>query len=168
MKSRDFAELLVRLSKLSSESHSGSCADLCDLLLPVFQAKPSAKATEIFDAVEAAAKRSHSLSETVKVVTAQLTQKKRKSKPNVVREDVVAAYVAELEAELGKEHFAFVHAKLKARGAVSEPEAKLISKQFYGEAGSTKAAALANIWRRHQSIIDLKALGRATAGRSAA
>lgn len=84
---------------------------------------------------------------------------------------VVDAYVARLEAALGREaEFDVVMRDLTTDPQVRQPEAARICKLFYGDASASlsKREAIRRIRSRHDSLLDFAAKSRAQAGKSAA
>jgi hypothetical protein len=103
----------------------------------------------------------------VHVATEAATARRPTGKP--VREDLVAHYKQNLETSLrDEEKFTTIYNDLRANTAIGKPEMVALAKQMTGTGARTRDAALQKIWKRHRSLMTLKAKSRATGGRSAA
>lgn len=83
--------------------------------------------------------------------------------------EAVGRYLRRLETALGDEAgFVEVYDALRSDKTIRAPEAKHLAREFARESATSKAKALTLIWGRHASLMQARAKGEATAGRTAA
>jgi len=113
-----------------------------------------------------------SLDELIEVTRKNLAEAKatkKKAKATSLNVRAVEYHLRRLETALGDDAgFTEAFEALTADAAIKVPEAKQLARDFAKESATSKAKALKLIWGRHASLMQARAKGEATAGRTAA
>lgn len=109
------------------------------------------------------------LCSTVRTFLQASKSKPTRSRKAVLNTEAVGKYLRQLETALGDEAgFVEVYDALKSDKMIRAPEAKHLAREFAREGATSKDKALKLIWGRHASLMQARAKGAATAGRTAA
>lgn len=109
------------------------------------------------------------LSSAVRTALQAAKSKPARSQKAELNAELVGRYLRQLETALGDEAgFVEVFDALKTDKAIKAREAKHLAREFAKGAAASKDKALKLIWGRHASLMQARAKGAATAGRTAA
>lgn len=109
------------------------------------------------------------LSSAVRTALESPKSKPAKSQKAELNAELVGRYLRQLETALGDEAgFVEVFEAIKKDKAIKAPEAKHLAREFAKGAATSKDKALKLIWGRHASLMQARAKGAASAGRTAA